>query len=67
MPGIGGAELYQKMRDLHINIPVLFTSGYTDKKIIIKGLAKDEFNFLAKPYTIQMLSERIWRILNREN
>ena len=66
MPGIGGAELYQKMRDLHIDIPVLFSSGYTDKKIIIKGLAKEDFNFLAKPYTIQMLSERIWQILNKK-
>ncbi len=65
MPGIGGAELYQKMKDLDIDIPVLFSSGYTDKKIIIKGLAKEDFNFLAKPYTIQMLSRRISQILNK--
>jgi PAS domain S-box-containing protein len=67
MPGIGGAELYQKMIELHIDMPILFSSGYTDKKIIIKGLAEEDFNFLAKPYTIQMLSEKIWQVIGEKN
>jgi len=65
MPGIGGAELYKKLQEMNIDIPIIFSSGYTDKKIIIEGLTEKDFIFLAKPYTIQMLSEKIWNTIGK--
>ena len=64
MPIMGGRELYEKIKDIYPDIPVLFGSGYTDD-----NLPKDIFiftrdHFINKPYNLKDVLSRIRKLLN---
>ncbi|MGE0432444.1 MAG: PAS domain S-box protein [Planctomycetota bacterium] len=59
MPRMGGRELARRIRDLRPGLRVLFVSGYSDEAI-----AMDEPSaFLQKPFTMQLLAQRIRELL----
>ena len=49
MPLIGGRELSIKLRDIHPNVRVIYTSGYTDEAVIRHGMLKPGTDFVQKP------------------
>jgi two-component system cell cycle sensor histidine kinase/response regulator CckA len=51
MPGKGGPELADWIKQLAPHIPVLFTSGYPDGEIARRGLLDPGAVFLQKPFT----------------
>jgi PAS domain S-box-containing protein len=51
MPGKGGRELAEQLRKQIPDVPVLFTSGYTDGEIERRGLLGPEAAFIQKPLT----------------
>ncbi len=64
MPGMGGGEAYDKMREINSHIKVLLTSGYS-----IDGKAKEILErgcdgFIQKPFSIEELSNKIREILD---
>ena len=64
MPTMGGRELYEKIKAIYPDIPVLFGSGYTDD-----NLPDDIFNFtrrhfINKPYNLKEVLGRIHQLLN---
>jgi CheY-like chemotaxis protein len=50
MPGMGGRELAEALTKLRPDIPVLFTSGYTDGEIVRRGLLDPGTAFVQKPF-----------------
>ncbi len=64
MPGLKGNEVYEKLRKIYPNLKVLFASGYTDKVIAQYGVLFQDTNFIAKPFAIEQISEKIHEILN---
>lgn len=65
MPGMGGGETYDRMREINSNIKVLLASGYS-----IDGKAKEILErgcdgFIQKPFSIEELSNKIREILDK--
>ena len=60
MPRMGGTELFKRFTEKHPNTPVIFTSGYPRTILFESGLEeRDDYEFLQKPYTTQLLVEKI--------
>jgi len=66
MPKMSGRELADRLQELRPETKVLFMSGYTDNAIIRHGTLRSDVNFMQKPFTPELLSQRIRRILDRE-
>jgi len=63
MPDMGGSELAQILTKKKPGLKIIFTSGYTDKHVIRKGIIDQEINFLPKPYSIDVLAKKIREVL----
>jgi CheY-like chemotaxis protein len=59
MPGIGGRELASSFAATHPGMRVLFTSGHTDDEILRRGIFRHSEQFLAKPYTPDVLLDAV--------
>jgi two-component system, cell cycle sensor histidine kinase and response regulator CckA len=64
MPGMNGRELSERAAQLRPNLRVLFVSGYADDEILRRGLLYGELDVLAKPFSLDELSEKITQLLN---
>jgi CheY-like chemotaxis protein len=65
MPGgLNGRELAEKARELHPNMAVLFTSGYTENAIVHRGRLDRGVNLLNKPYRRQDLAAKLRLVLD---
>jgi nitrogen-specific signal transduction histidine kinase/CheY-like chemotaxis protein len=63
MPGMGGGETFDLLKQMHRDVRVLLSSGYS-----LEGQAKDILNrgclgFIQKPYKIDELAKKIQEIL----
>jgi two-component system, cell cycle sensor histidine kinase and response regulator CckA len=63
MPGMGGRELAQKIRERRPGTKILFMSGYTMEAAIDEEISEGA-RFLAKPATLQVLLSKIREILD---
>lgn len=64
MPGINGRVLAQNLRALRPNMKVLYTSGYTGDVIVHHGMLEEGIEFIAKPYTLELLAKRVREVLD---
>ena len=65
MPGVGGSELGRRLRETRPDLPVLYTSGFTDADVVARGLLDRSLPFLQKPFTPDALLERVRAMLDR--
>jgi two-component system, cell cycle sensor histidine kinase and response regulator CckA len=65
MPGMNGRELAERLTAERPGTKVLFTSGHTGDVIFRHGVVEEGLDFLAKPYTLHALAEKVRSILNR--
>jgi PAS domain S-box-containing protein len=64
MPGpLRTREFAQRLKALRPDLPVLFTSGYTDNAIIHQGRLDDGVHLISKPYAKAELARRIAQLL----
>ena len=59
MPIMNGFELYEKFKDTHPELPVIFLSGDPSEESIIKGLNLGAEDFIVKPVSLRELVARI--------
>jgi two-component system, cell cycle sensor histidine kinase and response regulator CckA len=63
MPGMSGRELAERVVEMRPDVPVLFTSGYTDGEIVRRGLLQPGAAFIQKPFSpdaiIRVVRERL--------
>ncbi len=59
MPEMNGAELYRAASRLRPGLRVLFMSGYAPDKILRATMLRPGTLFLAKPFTLKQLSEKV--------
>lgn len=65
MPGLGGGDTYDRLKDINANVKVLLSSGYS-----IDGHAKTILDrgcngFIQKPYNLKSLSNKLKEILSQ--
>ena len=65
MPKKNGREVYEEIRLIDPGIKAIFTSGYTKDVVLNKGIGVGEVNFIAKPFLINMLLQKIREVLDR--
>lgn len=64
MPGISGPEFVEQVLAKYPNIKVIFVSGYGEDAFYEKYGSAREFNFLAKPYNLNQLAEKVKELLS---
>ena len=64
MPGIGGKELGDRIRQRWPALRGLFVSGHTDDVVLRHGIREGEVSFLKKPYSPEDLARRIRTLLD---
>lgn len=67
MPDMGGRELGEKLSKSHPELPILFTSGYTDDTNLMDFISKNDSNYIPKPFTFNALSEKVREFLDSRN
>lgn len=63
MEHMNGKELVSKIKEILPNIKVLFMSGYTNNIISNNHILDKDTNFIQKPFSLNILSEKIHNIL----
>lgn len=67
MPGgLNGRQLADEARRLHPDLPILFTSGYTENAIVHHGRLDRGVQLLNKPYRRADLAAKVRQALDRE-
>jgi PAS domain S-box-containing protein len=67
MPGINGRALADNLVALRPTMKVLFTSGYTGDVIVYHGMLERGVEFVAKPYSLEQLAERVREVLDGDS
>ena len=65
MPGFSGHELAKRLTGRYPNLRVLYMSGYTHNVIAQDGTLEEGISFLQKPFTPQVLAEKVREVLDR--
>jgi diguanylate cyclase (GGDEF)-like protein/PAS domain S-box-containing protein len=59
MPGLGGPELAQRLRDKRPGLQILFMSGYNDSRLLSRGVERAAVNLLLKPFSPDQLIDSL--------
>jgi CheY-like chemotaxis protein len=65
MPGMNGRVLSERVAAVLPTVRALFTSGYTQNVIVSQGVLHDGIEFLAKPYSVEQLAQRIAQLMDK--
>ena len=66
MPGMGGGEVYDRMKEIDPGVKVLLSSGYSIDGRATEILERGCNGFIQKPFSMKHLSQKIREILGRE-
>lgn len=67
MPEMNGKELSSKLSKIHPGMKTLFISGYPKSYITDKEISENQIYFLQKPFTAELLSNKISEVLKDGN
>jgi nitrogen-specific signal transduction histidine kinase len=65
MPGLGGADLAQRLAPLRPDMKVLFISGYADRAAARHGTIQPGAAYLEKPFSLEALARKVREVLDR--
>ena len=66
LPGIGGMEFQQQLREAGRRIPIIFITGYGDIPMSVKAMKLGASEFLTKPFSDQDLLNAVRQALARD-
>lgn len=66
MPGLDGGETFDMIRDIHPELPVILSSGYSLKGQAAEIMDRGCNGFIQKPFTLSELSRKIRHALDEE-
>ena len=64
MPGLSGADLAKVAKKKLPDIKIILASGYSEEIARKELSGSDEFEFIAKPYSLGDLTQKVFNILN---
>ncbi len=63
MPAMDGVDAFREIRSLDDSVPVLLMSGYNEQDAVTRFSGKGLAGFVQKPFTVEMLRERLLSVL----
>ena len=63
MPHMDGVDAFREIRTLSETVPVLLMSGYNEQDAVMRFAGKGLAGFVQKPFTVEMLRERLMSVL----
>lgn len=66
MPGMKGPELFSRMAERQSDLRVLYMSGYTDQVFGHEPTGAEATNFIQKPFSLAMFTEKVAEVLDEE-
>jgi len=66
MPGMGGGDAYDQLREIDPNVKVLLSTGYSLRGEASEILKRGCNGFIQKPFNIKMLSQKLREILDND-
>ena len=66
MPKKNGWQVYEIIKKDQPDFKVIFISGFTDNIITTKVITEENQEFLDKPLDIEMLMDKVWKILKKQ-
>jgi PAS domain S-box-containing protein len=66
MPGMGGGEAYDRLKEINSGAKVLLSSGYSINGQATKILKRGCDGFIQKPFNMKQLSEKIHHIIGKQ-
>lgn len=67
MPGLSGLELMEKLQSDSLAPPVILVTGHGDIPMSVRALKAGAFDFIEKPFSDQVLLERIQQALQTDS
>ena len=64
LPGMSGLELVNRLKSISPDVPVIFTSGYTEEKIKLQKVVEEGAAYIQKPYDKDQLLTKIKKLLS---
>lgn len=65
MPGTGGLELQQRLKELGATLPIIFMSGHGAINVAVEAMRQGAFDYLEKPFACTDLLSKIHSALAR--
>jgi FixJ family two-component response regulator len=59
LPGLNGLELQQQIAGERKGMPIIFITGYIDVPVTVRAMKAGAFEFLTKPFSVEVLLEAI--------
>lgn len=59
MDGMSGLELFDRLREIHCSLPVIFLTGHGDVPVAVDALKKGAFDFVEKPFNDNELVDKV--------
>jgi PAS domain S-box-containing protein len=66
MPNMGGAEVYDRLKEINPDVKVLLSSGYSIDDQARKIMERGCDGFIQKPFSLKAMSDKIAGILSRK-
>jgi FixJ family two-component response regulator len=66
LPGLSGFDFQVELAKRHINIPVIFVTGYGDIRMSVKAMKAGAVEFLTKPVRAEDLLDAVRAALDRD-
>ncbi|MCB1887818.1 MAG: response regulator transcription factor [Rhodocyclaceae bacterium] len=66
MPGMSGLELYERLRELHATLPVVFITGHGDVPMAVAALKRGAADFIEKPFNDEAMLRLVEQCLTNE-
>jgi signal transduction histidine kinase/ActR/RegA family two-component response regulator len=63
MPGLSGIDTLAELRQIDPEVSVILSSGYSQEQIAHEVKVNDRTGFLAKPYDVDALVNKVWHFL----
>lgn len=64
MPGMSGADLAKEVKKMYPDIKIILASGYSEEIARRELNGSEEFEFIAKPYSLGDLTKKVFELLN---
>ena len=66
MPGMSGLELQDKLNEMNVGIPIILLTAYAEVPIAVKAMKAGAIDVIQKPYSQQVLLDRIQQALAKD-